>query len=143
MEEEYSTGASTTESQITTENRLQSTTELINQTTNSSTPQAEIITTRKGTTATSTTTTVAMTPSPAVSTTTVAPLTVAGGTQNVAQADYTGQIRITNEAWNTALLDSSTDEYQNLESEILQLVSQISQCNLYDDTTHLRSNWTN
>ena len=118
VEEENSTGASTTASQVTTENRPQSTTELIN----SSTSQAEITTTREGTTGT-TTTTVAMTPSPAVSTTTVAPLTVAGATQSVPQADYTGQIRITNEAWNNALLDSSSDEYQNLESEILQLVS--------------------
>ena len=118
-----STGTSTTASEVTAENRPQSTTEWINQINNTSTPQAKIITAREGTTAITTTTTVAMTPSPAVSTTTGAPLTVAGTTQSIPQADYTGQIRITNEAWNTALLDSSSDKYQNLENEILQLVS--------------------
>ena len=124
MEEENATGASATESQVTTENKAQSTTELNYQITNSSIPQAEIITTQEGTTATTTTTTVTMTSSPAVATTTtVVPVTVAGATQNVPQADYTGQIRITNEAWNNALLDSSSDEYQNLQNQILQLVS--------------------
>ena len=56
--------------------------------------------------------------------TTTAAVTVAGVTQNVQVGiDYTGQIRITNKPWDVDLLDTTSEEYKDLESQLLSLVS--------------------
>ena len=86
--------------------------------------QSEASTTKEATTPVTGQSTVALTPTPATTTTTMAPVTVAGITQNVGvDIDHTGQIKITNLDWESTLLDSNSPAYHNLETQILSLVS--------------------